>query len=112
MFSSTYKNISGSLDDRGIIAWREEPEDDGSLDEMVNDVYLHPIVRGHKYWKWMPFMPNARAGVKMAKVGTEKDLELMEDDGLEKEAVAEVEEAIEEKVEDEKPEAGQSADNL
>ena len=60
----------------------------------------------------MPFMPNARAGVKMAKVGTEKDLELMEDDGLEKEAVAEVEEAIEGKVEDEKPEAGQTADNL
>ena len=57
-------------------------------------------------------MPNSRAGVKIDKVGTEKDLELMEDDGLEKEAVAEVEEAIEEKVEDEKPVAGQSANNL
>ena len=57
-------------------------------------------------------MPNSRAGVKIDKVGTEKDLELMEDDGLEKEAVAEVEEAIVEKVEDEKPEAGQSANNL
>ena len=57
-------------------------------------------------------MPNSRAGVKIDKVGTEKDLELMEDDGLEKQVVAEVEEAIEEKVEDEKPEAGQSANNL
>ena len=104
--------FSGSKADRGIIAWREEPEDDGSLDEMVNDVYLHPLVRGHRYWKWMPFMPNSRAGVKIDKVGTEKDLELMEDDGLEKEAVAEVEEAVEEKAEDEKPEAGQSANNL
>ena len=112
LFSSIKKNNSGSLDDRGIIAWREEPEDDGSLDEMVNDVYLHPLVRGHRYWKWMPFMPNSRAGVKIDKVGTEKDLELMEDDGLEKEAVAEVEEAVEEKAEDEKPEAGQSANNL
>ena len=57
-------------------------------------------------------MPNSRAGVKIDKVGTEKDLELMEDDGLEKEAVAEVEEAVEEKAEDEKPESGQSANNL
>ena len=57
-------------------------------------------------------MPNSRAGVKIDKVGTEKDLELMEDDGLEKEAVAEVEEAVEEKAEAEKPEAGQSANNL
>ena len=60
----------------------------------------------------MPFMPNSRSGVQIDKVGTEKDLELMEDDGLEKEAVAEVEEAVEEKTEDEKPEAGQSSNNL
>ena len=83
---------------------------------MVGDVYLHPLVKGHRYWKWMPFMPNSRSGVKIDKVGTEKDLELMEDDGLEKEAVAEVEEAVEEaveeKTEDEKPEAGQSSNNL
>ena len=96
------------MDDRGIIAWREEPEDDGSLDEMVNDVYLHPFVRGHRYWKWMPFMPNARKGVQIDKVGTEKDLELMEDDNLEKDAVTSVEEAVE----DEKTEVGQTADNL
>ena len=65
-------------------------------------------------------MPNARAGVVIDKVGTEKDLELMEDDGLEKEAVAEVEDAVEEKPEvqteekpeDEKPEVGQSSNNL
>ena len=79
---------------------------------MVGDVYLHPFVKGHRYWKWMPFMPNSRSGVKIDKVGTEKDLELMEDDGLEKEAVVEVEEAVEEKTEDEKPEAGQSSNNL
>ena len=36
----------GSKADRGIISWREEPEDDGSLDEMVNDVYGAPFVRG------------------------------------------------------------------
>ena len=79
---------------------------------MVGDVYLHPFVKGHRYWKWMPFMPNSRSGVQIDKVGTEKDLELMEDDGLEKEAVAEVEEAVEEKTEDEKLEAGQSSNNL
>lgn len=100
--------LPGSIEDRGIIAWREEPEDDGSLDEMVNDVYLHPFVRGHRYWKWMPFMPNARAGVKIDKVGTEKDLELMED---EKEAVAEVEAAVE-KDEEEKTEVGESTQNI
>ena len=36
----------GSKADRGIISWREEPEDDGSLDEMINDVYGAPFVRG------------------------------------------------------------------
>ena len=60
----------------------------------------------------MPFMPNSRSGVIIDKVGTEKDLELMEDDVLEKEAVAEVEEAVEEKTEDEKLECGQSSNNL
>ena len=39
-------NDKGSKADRGIISWREEPEDDGSLDEMVNDVYGAPFVRG------------------------------------------------------------------
>ena len=56
----------------------------------------------------MPFMPNARSGVKIDKVGTEKDIELNEDENLEKEAVTEVEEAVQDKAE----EAGQTADNL
>ena len=53
-------------------------------------------------------MPNARKGVQIDKVGTEKDLELMEDDNLEKDAVTSVEEAVAE----EKTEVGQTADNL
>ena len=76
--------FSGSKADRGIIAWREEPEDDGSLDEMVNDVYGAPFVRGHRYWKWMPFMPNSRPGVKIGQIEDEEDLEKMKQDDEEK----------------------------
>ena len=95
------KNISGSLDDRGIIAWREEPEDDGSLDEMVNDVYGAPFVRGHRYWKWMPFMPNSRPGVKIGQIEDENDLEKMKEDGLEKETEAKYQDYEEVKEENE-----------
>ena len=55
---------------------------------MVNDVYGAPFVRGHRYWKWMPFMPNSRPGVKIGQIEDENDLEKMKEDGLEKETEA------------------------
>ena len=52
---------------------------------MVNDVYGAPFVKGHRYWKWMPFMPNSRPGVKIGQIEDDDDLEKMKENNLEKE---------------------------
>ena len=68
---------------------------------MVNDVYGAPFVRGHRYWKWMPFMPNSRPGVKIGQIEDENDLEKMKEDGLEKETEAKYQDYEEVKEENE-----------
>ena len=68
---------------------------------MVNDVYGAPFVKGHRYWKWMPFMPNSRPGVKIGQIEDDDDLEKMKENNLEKETEAKYEDYEEVKEEKE-----------
>lgn len=65
---------------------------------MVNDVYGAPFVRGHRYWKWMPFMPNSRPGVKICQIEDEEDLEKLKVGDQEKKTEYEDYEEVKEEI--------------
>ena len=60
IFFTLKTSFLGSDNDRGILTWRQDLDDDENLSDLVSQVYLPAVKKWHYILKWFPFMPNYR----------------------------------------------------